>query len=208
MNTEQRIAKKITFVFNPLFIAVYAFIYYLLLMVMFNGYKGASSVILKSITLYILVSCLFPIFIIYLLNDSSFHNAEEKAKKTNTSYVILCISYLVSYMYFSMLNISSWFNMGLLIPVYASLIPLVLRNRITIIYEIVIIGAITFYVFLLTIQYYFVFSIFPLLISIFCSGLLIYSYRIQNLYSSSQTIHNYLIGCLLTALIMLFVLII
>ena len=70
MNTEQRIAKKITFIFNPLFIAVYAFIYYLLLMVMFNGYKDASSVVLKSITLYILVSCLFPIFIIYLLNDS------------------------------------------------------------------------------------------------------------------------------------------
>ena len=178
-------------------------------MVLFsNGYRDALSIVLKSITLYTLVSCLFPIFIIYLLNYSSFHNIEENLKNSNTSYVIVCVSYLVSYMYFSMLNISVWFNMGLLIPVYASLISLVLRKKTTIIYEIVIIGAITFYVFLLTIQYYYIFSIFPLLISIFCSGLLLYSYLIQNLYTANETLHNYLIGCLLTILIMFFVLII
>ncbi|MDD2192069.1 MAG: hypothetical protein PHO12_05975 [Bacteroidales bacterium] len=209
MNTEKWIAKKIVIIFNPLFTSVYAFIYYLLLMVLFsNGYRDALSIVLKSITLYTLVSCLFPIFVIYLLNDSSFHNIEENLKNSNTSYVIVCVSYLVSYMYFSMLNISVWFNMGLLIPVYASLISLVLRKKTTIIYEIVIIGAITFYVFLLTIQFYYIFSIFPLLIAIFCSGLLLYSYLIQNLYTANETLHNYLIGCLLTILIMFFVLII
>ncbi|MCK9162913.1 MAG: hypothetical protein WCR29_00065 [Bacteroidales bacterium] len=208
MNIEQTLAKRIKFVFNPLFIAVYSFVYYLLLMVLLNSYKDATSIVLKSITLYTLVSCLFPIFIIYILNNNSFHNAEVRVKSSNTSYVIICISYLVSYMYFSMLNISVWFNMGLLIPLYVSLIPLVLRKKTTIIYEIIIMGAITFYVFLLTIQYYYVFSIFPLLISIFCSGLLVYSYRIQNLYTPNQTILNYLIGCLLTVLILFFVLII
>lgn len=208
MNLEQRLAKKITSIFNPLFIAVYAFIFYLLLMVLFNGYKDASTIVLKSITLYILVSCLLPIFIIYLLNDSSFQNVEQKAKDSNTSYIIICISYLISYLYFSILNISIWFNMGLLIPIYVSIIPLILRKQTTIIYEIVIMGAITFYIFLLTIQYFYVFSIFPLLISIFCSGLLLYSLQIQNLFPSNQTLHNYLIGCLITILIVLFVLII
>lgn len=208
MNLEQRLAKKITFIFNPLFIAVYAFIFYLLLMVLFNGYKDASTIVLKSITLYILVSCLLPIFIIYLLNDNSFQNVEQKAKDSNTSYIIICISYLISYLYFSILNISIWFNMGLLIPIYVSIIPLILRKQTTIIYEIVIMGAITFYIFLLTIQYYYVFSIFPLLISIFCSGLLLYSLQIQNLFPANQTLHNYLIGCLITILIVLFVLII
>ena len=208
MNLEQRLAKKITFIFNPLFIAVYAFIFYLLLMVLFNGYKDASTIVLKSITLYILVSCLLPIFIIYLLNDNSFQNFEQKAKDSNTSYRIICISYLISYLYFSILNISIWFNMGLLIPIYVSIIPLILRKQTTIIYEIVIMGAITFYIFLLTLQFYYVFSIFPLLISIFCSGLLLYSLQIQNLFPSNQTLHNYLIGCLITILIVLFVLII
>jgi len=208
MNLEQRLAKKITFIFNPLFIAVYAFIFYLLLMVLFNGYKDASTIVLKSITLYILVSCLLPIFIIYLLNDNSFQNFEQKAKDSNTSYIIICISYLISYLYFSILNISIWFNMGLLIPIYVSIIPLILRKQTTIIYEIVIMGAITFYIFLLTLQFYYVFSIFPLLISIFCSGLLLYSLQIQNLFPSNQTLHNYLIGCLITILIVLFVLII
>jgi hypothetical protein len=46
------------------------------------------------------------------------------------------------------------------------------------------------------------------LISIFCSGLLLYSLQIQNLFPSNQTLHNYLIGCLITILIVLFVLII
>lgn len=49
-------------------------------MVLFNGYKDASTIVLKSITLYILVSCLLPIFIIYLLNDNSFQNFEQKLK--------------------------------------------------------------------------------------------------------------------------------
>lgn len=177
-------------------------------MVLFNGYKDASTIVLKSITLYILVSCLLPIFIIYLLNDNSFQNFEQKAKDSNTSYIIICISYLISYLYFSILNISIWFNMGLLIPIYVSIIPLILRKQTTIIYEIVIMGAITFYIFLLTLQFYYVFSIFPLLISIFCSGLLLYSLQIQNLFPSNQTLHNYLIGCLITILIVLFVLII
>ena len=57
MNTERWIAKKIVFIFNPLFTSVYAFIYYLLLMVLFsNGYRDALSIVLKSITLYTLVS--------------------------------------------------------------------------------------------------------------------------------------------------------
>lgn len=177
-------------------------------MVLFNGYKDTSTIVLKSITLYILVSCLLPIFIIYLLNNNSFHNFEEKAKDSNISYVIICISYFISYMYFSILNISVWFNMGLLIPIYTTLIPLILRKKTTIFVDIIIMGAITFYVLLLTLQYYYVFSIYPLLISILCSGLLIYSYQIQDILNSTQTLHNYLIGCLLTILIVFFVLIV
>jgi len=208
IDKEQKIAKIISQALNSFFLPVYAFIFYLLLMVLYNGYANTWTVILKSITLYILVSCLLPIFILYLLNNNSFHNFFEKTKTSNQSYVIISISYFVSYLYFSILNISVWFNMGLLIPIYTTLAVLLLRKKMTTSLDIITVGAITFYVFFLTIKYYYVFSIFPLLIVILLSGLLTYSHLFQNLITSKQTIQNYLIGFLITLFVVFFVLIV
>jgi hypothetical protein len=208
MNKEQKIAKIITLILNPLFLTVYVFIFYLLLMVVFNGYANVGQVVLKSITLYILVSCLLPIFILYLFNNNSFHDFKERTKNSNSSYIIVSISYFISYLYFSILNISVWFDMGLLIPIYTTLAVLILRKKMTISIDIITIGAITFYIFFLTIKYYYVFSIFPLLIAILLSGLLTYAYQIQNLTTPKQSVQNYLIGCLITLSVAFFVLII
>jgi len=208
MNREQILANKIRYFFNPLFTSVYAFIYYLFLMVLFNGNSGVGTIVLKSIVLYTLTTCFFPVFFIYILNGNSFINIEENTKNNNASYRIISISYLVSYMYFSILNLPTLLNTALIIPFFVSLIPLFLRKRTAIIYDIIMMGAITSFVLLLTIEFYYVFSIFPLLLIILCSGLIVYSYRIQNLYSSAQTTCNYLGGCILTAIIVLFVLII
>jgi len=208
IDKEQKIAKIISQALNSFFLPVYAFVFYLLLMVLYNGYANTWTVILKSITLYILVSCLLPIFILYLLNNNSFHNFIEKTRTSNQSYVIISISYFVSYLYFSILNISVWFDMGLLIPIYTTLAVLLLRKKMTTSLDIITLGAITFYVFFLTIKYYYVFSIYPLLIVILLSGLLTYSHLIQNLITSKQTIQNYLIGFLITLFVVFFVLIV
>lgn len=208
IDKEQKIAKIISQVLNSFFLPVYAFVFYLLLMVLYHGYANTWTVILKSITLYILVSCLLPIFILYLLNNNSFHKFADKSRSSNQSYVIISISYFISYLYFSILNISIWFDMGLLIPIYTTLAVLLLRKKMTTSLDIITMGAITFYVFFLTLKYYYVFSIFPLLIVILLSGLLTYSHLIQNIITSKQTIQNYLMGFLITTLVVFFVLIV
>lgn len=208
IDKEQKIAKIISQVLNSFFLPVYAFVFYLFLMVLYNGYTNTWTVILKSITLYILVSCLLPIFILYLFNNYSFHKFTDKSRSSNQSYVIISISYFISYLYFSILNISVWFDMGLLIPIYTTLAVLFLRKKMSTSLDIITMGAITFYVFFLTLKYYYVFSIFPLLIVILLSGLLTYSHLIQNLINSKQTIQNYLMGFLITLLVVFFVLIV
>ena len=191
MNKEQIIAKKVLFLFNPLFLAVYAFVYYLLLLVLFSGYQDSLTSVLKSFTLYVLVSCLAPILILYLLNGSSFENFKEKSYESNVSYIVVATTYFIS----------------LLIPVYTSIAQMVLRKKIKVSLDILLMGAVTFYAFLLTIQFYYVLSIFPLLIAIAFSGLLAYSYLIQDLLTSKDIIKNYIIGAILSVLVILFVLI-
>lgn len=207
MNKEQIIAKKVLFLFNPLFLAVYAFVYYLLLLVLFSGYQDSLQLVLKSFTLYVLVSCLLPILILYLLNGSSFENFKENSYESNVSYIVVATTYFISYIYFSILNVSIWFEMGLLIPVYTSIAKMVLRKRVKVSLDIILMGAVLFYVFLLTIEFYYVLSIFPLLIAIAFSGILAYSYLIQDLMTNRDIIKNYIIGAILSVLIILFVLI-
>lgn len=208
MNKEQNIAKKIVFLFNPLFLAVYAFVYYLLLFFLFSNYQDSTNIILKSFTLYVLVSCLLPILILYLINGSSFENLEEKSYESNVSYIVVASTYFISYIYFSILNISIWFEMGLLIPIYVTITQMILRKKLKVTLDIILMGAVSFYVFLLTMQFYYVLSIFPLLIAIAFSGLLAYSYMIQNLMSSKDILKNYIIGCFISVLIIIFVLIV
>ena len=207
MNKEQIIAKKVLFLFNPLFLAVYAFVYYLLLLVLFSGYQDSLQLVLKSFTLYVLVSCLVPILILYLLNGSSFENFKENSYESNVSYIVVSTTYFISYIYFSILNVSIWFEMGLLIPVYTSIAQMVLRKRVKVSLDIILMGAVLFYVFLLTIEFYYVLSIFPLLIAIAFAGILAYSYLIQDLMTNRDIIKNYIIGAILSVLIILFVLI-
>lgn len=207
MNKEQIIAKKVLFLFNPLFLAVYAFVYYLLLLVLFSGYQDSLTLVLKSFTLYVLVSCLAPILILYLLNGSSFENFKEKSYESNVSYIVVATTYFISYIYFSILNVSIWFEMGLLIPVYTSIAQMVLRKKVKVSLDIILMGAVLFYVFLLTIEFYYVLSIFPLLIAIAFSGILAYSYLIQDLMTNRDIIKNYIFGAILSVLIILFVLI-
>ncbi len=207
MNKEQIIAKKVLFLFNPLFLAVYAFVYYLLLLVLFSGYQDSLTLVLKSFTLYVLVSCLVPILILYLLNGSSFENFKENSYESNVSYIVVSTTYFISYIYFSILNVSIWFEMGLLIPVYTSIAQMVLRKRVKVSLDIILMGAVLFYVFLLTIEFYYVLSIFPLLIAIAFAGILAYSYLIQDLMTNRDIIKNYIIGAILSVLIILFVLI-
>ncbi|MPL79588.1 hypothetical protein SDC9_25472 [bioreactor metagenome] len=207
MNKEQIIAKKVLFLFNPLFLAVYAFVYYLLLLVFFSGYQDSLTLVLKSFTLYVLVSCLVPILILYLLNGSSFENFKENSYESNVSYIVVSTIYFISYIYFSILNVSIWFEMGLLIPVYTSIAQMVLRKRVKVSLDIILMGAVLFYVFLLTIEFYYVLSIFPLLIAIAFAGILAYSYLIQDLMTNRDIIKNYIIGAILSVLIILFVLI-
>lgn len=207
MNKEQIIAKKVLFLFNPLFLAVYAFVYYLLLLILFSGYQDSLTLVLKSFTLYVLVSCLLPILILYLLNGSSFDNFKENSYESNVSYIVITTTYFISYIYFSILNVSIWFEMGLLIPVYTSITQMVLRKRVKVSLDIILMGAVLFYVFLLTIEFYYVLSIFPLLIAIAFAGILAYSYLIQDLLTSKDIIKNYIIGAILSVLIILFVLI-
>lgn len=207
MNKEQIIAKKVLFLFNPLFLAVYAFVYYLLLLILFSGYQDSLTLVLKSFTLYVLVSCLLPILILYLLNGSSFDNFKENSYESNVSYIVITTTYFISYIYFSILNVSIWFEMGLLIPIYTSIAQMVLRKRVKVSLDIILMGAVLFYVFLLTLEFYYVLSIFPLLIAIAFSGILAYSYLIQDLLTNRDIIKNYIIGAILSVLIILFVLI-
>lgn len=207
MNKEQIIAKKVLFLFNPLFLAVYAFVYYLLLLILFSGYQDSLTLVLKSFTLYVLVSCLVPILILYLLNGSSFDNFKENSYESNVSYIVVSTTYFISYIYFSILNVSIWFEMGLLIPIYTSIAQMVLRKRVKVSLDIILMGAVLFYVFLLTIEFYYVLSIFPLLIAIAFAGILAYSYLIQDLMTNRDIIKNYIIGAILSVLIILFVLI-
>lgn len=207
MNKEQIIAKKVLFLFNPLFLAVYAFVYYLLLLILFSGYQDSLTLVLKSFTLYVLVSCLLPILILYLLNGSSFDNFKENSYESNVSYIVITTTYFISYIYFSILNVSIWFEMGLLIPIYTSIAQMVLRKRVKVSLDIILMGAVLFYVFLLTLEFYYVLSIFPLLIAIAFAGILAYSYLIQDLLTSKDIIKNYIIGAILSVLIILFVLI-
>lgn len=207
MNKEQIIAKKVLFLFNPLFLAVYAFVYYLLLLILFSGYQDSLTLVLKSFTLYVLVSCLLPILILYLLNGSSFDNFKENSYESNVSYIVITTTYFISYIYFSILNVSIWFEMGLLIPIYTSIAQMVLRKRVKVSLDIILMGAVLFYVFLLTLEFYYVLSIFPLLIAIAFSGILAYSYLIQDLMTNRDIIKNYIIGAILSVLIILFVLI-
>ena len=97
--------------------------------------------------------------------------------------------------------------MGLLIPVYTSIAQMVLRKRVKVSLDIILMGAVLFYVFLLTIEFYYVLSIFPLLIAIAFAGILAYSYLIQDLMTNRDIIKNYIIGAILSVLIILFVLI-
>lgn len=207
MNKEQIIAKKVLFLFNPLFLAVYAFVYYLLLLILFSGYQDSLTLVLKSFTLYVLVSCLLPILILYLLNGSSFDNFKENSYESNVSYIVITTTYFISYIYFSILNVSIWFEMGLLIPIYTSIAQMVLRKRVKVSLDIILMGAVLFYVFLLTLEFYYVLSIFPLLIAIAFAGILAYSYLIQDLITNRDIIKNYIIGAILSVLIILFVLI-
>ena len=207
MNKEQIIAKKVLFLFNPLFLAVYAFVYYLLLLILFSGYQDSLTLVLKSFTLYVLVSCLLPILILYLLNGSSFDNFKENSYESNVSYIVIATTYFISYIYFSILNVSIWFEMGLLIPIYTSIAQMVLRKKVKVYLDIILMGAVLFYVFLLTLEFYYVLSIFPLLIAIAFSGILAYSYLIQDLMTNRDIIKNYIIGAILSVLIILFVLI-
>lgn len=207
MNKEQIIAKKVLFLFNPLFLAVYAFVYYLLLLILFSGYQDSLTLVLKSFTLYVLVSCLLPILILYLLNGSSFDNFKENSYESNVSYIVIATTYFISYIYFSILNVSIWFEMGLLIPIYTSIAQMVLRKRVKVSLDIILMGAVLFYVFLLTLEFYYVLSIFPLLIAIAFAGILAYSYLIQDLMTNRDIIKNYIIGAILSVLIILFVLI-
>lgn len=207
MNKEQIIAKKVLFLFNPLFLAVYAFVYYLLLLILFSGYQDSLTLVLKSFTLYVLVSCLLPILILYLLNGSSFDNFKENSYESNVSYIVITTTYFISYIYFSILNVSIWFEMGLLIPIYTSIAQMVLRKKVKVYLDIILMGAVLFYVFLLTLEFYYVLSIFPLLIAIAFSGILAYSYLIQDLMTNRDIIKNYIIGAILSVLIILFVLI-
>lgn len=207
MNKEQIIAKKVLFLFNPLFLAVYAFVYYLLLLILFSGYQDSLTLVLKSFTLYVLVSCLLPILILYLLNGSSFDNFKENSYESNVSYIVITTTYFISYIYFSILNVSIWFEMGLLIPIYTSIAQMVLRKRVKVSLDIILMGAVLFYVFMLTIEFYYVLSIFPLLIAIAFAGILAYSYLIQDLMTNRDIIKNYIIGAILSVLIILFVLI-
>jgi hypothetical protein len=207
MNKEQIIAKKVLFLFNPLFLAVYAFVYYLLLLILFSGYQDSLTLVLKSFTLYVLVSCLLPILILYLLNGSSFDNFKENSYESNVSYIVITTTYFISYIYFSILNVSIWFEMGLLIPIYTSIAQMVLRKRVKVSLDIILMGAVLFYVFLLTLEFYYVLSIFPLLIAIAFAGILAYSYLIQDLMTNRDIIKNYIIGAILSVLIILFVLI-
>ena len=207
MNKEQIIAKKVLFLFNPLFLAVYAFVYYLLLLILFSGYQDSLTLVLKSFTLYVLVSCLLPILILYLLNGSSFDNFKENSYESNVSYIVIATTYFISYIYFSILNVSIWFEMGLLIPIYTSIAQMVLRKKVKVYLDIILMGAVLFYVFLLTLEFYYVLSIFPLLIAIAFAGILAYSYLIQDLMTNRDIIKNYIIGAILSVLIILFVLI-
>ncbi len=208
MNKEKYLAQKIISFSNPLFLSLYAFIYYQLLLVLVVDFEPSYSLVLKSITLYAIVSCLLPIIILYLINNYSFENIKENLINSNHTYFIIFTSFFISYIYFSILNISIWLEIGMLIPVYASLIPLVLRKRMSTSLDIIFMGAITFYVFILTIQYYYIFAVIPLLIAILLSGLLAYAYQIQGLLTNKAVRNNYFIGCIISILITFFVLIV
>jgi hypothetical protein len=198
MNKEERIANKISILLNFFLVSIYAFVYYMLLMVEYNGYKNSAAIFIKSITLYILVSCLSPLFILYILNNNSYVNIRENAKKSNITYIVISISYIVSYQYFSMLNISAWFNIGLLIPFVSTIVVLIFKSKLKLFLDIIVMAAITSYSLILTIEYSYIFSIYPFLLSILLSGLLLYSYQITKKCTPKETLNNYIIGCFVT----------
>jgi hypothetical protein len=198
MNKEERIANKISILLNFFLVSIYAFVYYMLLMVEYNGYKNSAAIFIKSITLYILVSCLSPLFILYILNNNSYVNIRENAKKSNITYIVISISYIVSYQYFSMLNISAWFNIGLLIPFVSTIVVLIFKSKLKLFLDIIVMAAITSYSLILTIEYSYIFPIYPFLLSILLSGLLLYSYQITKKCTPKETLNNYIIGCFVT----------
>ena len=208
MDREQLFAKKLIFLLNPLFLSVYAFVYYLILFLLFSAIPNSLSLVMKSFTLYVLVSCLLPILILFLLNGSSFEDFLKNSEESNSSYIVVASTFFISYIYFSILNVSTWFEMGLLIPIYAVLVQMPLRRRMDSYLDIILLGAITFFVFILTIEFYYVLSIYPFLIAILLSGLLSYAYQIQGILTSKTVVKNYLIGCLISVFIFLFVLIV
>ncbi|MDD2530416.1 MAG: hypothetical protein PHN41_04230 [Bacteroidales bacterium] len=208
MDREQLFAKKLIFLLNPLFLSVYAFAYYLILFLLFSAIPNSLSLVMKSFTLYVLVSCLLPILILFLLNGSSFEDFLKNSEESNSSYIVVASTFFISYIYFSILNVSTWFEMGLLIPIYAVLVQMPLRRRMDSYLDIILLGAITFFVFILTIEFYYVLSIYPFLIAILLSGLLSYAYQIQGILTSKTVVKNYLIGCLISVFIFLFVLIV
>lgn len=195
---EKRFAQIMLKVFNSMFLWVYAFVFYVFALFAAFQLPVSEVVIIKSIVLYALVSALLPGIIIYISHNYSFFHIRTYIRAKNSNYIILILGYFISYAYFSLLDISIWFNIALLLPVYVILIHLFLRKYFTLCLDILSIGALTGIIFMLTVKFYFLFSIYPLIVAILISGLIAYCTQIMMLSSPKESMKSYLFGLLAT----------
>src|SRR5574344_1909217 len=197
---EKKIANVIMRIFNPAFLWVYAFVFYIITILQATQVPFSGFMIIKAIILYILVSCFLPMLIIYINQNYSFFHIRTHIRAKHSNYIVLLVGYFISYAYFSMFNISIWLNIGLLLPVYVMLIHLFLRRYLTLSLDILSIGALSGLFFMLTMKFYFLFSIYPLIVVIFLSGLIAYCIQLKLVSTPKESFKSYCFG-LLAALI-------